>query len=563
MNVNSNNIEFGYELISVIPFAYSLHKKGKLDKTISGIGSEPLYYFSKNHEINNEKRSWHNTAKCKFPNIKIHKPFLDFDEFEVPPYKDYYKNDRFVFNKKTLIMCNRYNVEWSFAPINYFSLKTLERLFELLCQKYTVIYINIDGAPELYDNEAPIKLNEWNLLEKYNVINIHDLLKKNKDLTFNELQLMLFANCEHYITMNGGHSILASYFKGTNIVYSRTDKEKKAKETLPNINSFYRWYHFLGEMNNFHVATEKELVESVKLHYLSELPLINILIRTHKRPNYFSDCIKSIENQTYKKVNIVISIDNSIKHQDDYTIPYKVRPVFVTKKQDKKNAPKSNEYGVFFPQNEFFNEMYKHCYSGLVLFVDDDDCFCDCNALQKIADAYMAGNDLIFWRVKSLERTIPSDDNFGKAPVLCDISGIGLAFDSKKIPFASWQPYKRGDYRVAKSLYENTEINKIGYINSVLTKCQNGQHAGVLIDKNKKMENQIKVEIVNAKKGSFHKNGQVKLLSAIVAMQLIKHGVAVFYQEKKEIEKTIVPEKINKVIEVSENSIKKNKRKNK
>ena len=36
MIINSFNIEFGYELIAVIPYAYYLFKQGKLEKTISG-----------------------------------------------------------------------------------------------------------------------------------------------------------------------------------------------------------------------------------------------------------------------------------------------------------------------------------------------------------------------------------------------------------------------------------------------------------------------------------------------------------------------------------------------
>ena len=43
MIVNSENVEFGYEMISVIPYAYYLHTISKLTETISGIGSEPIY----------------------------------------------------------------------------------------------------------------------------------------------------------------------------------------------------------------------------------------------------------------------------------------------------------------------------------------------------------------------------------------------------------------------------------------------------------------------------------------------------------------------------------------
>jgi hypothetical protein len=47
-----------------------LHSKGMLEKTISAIDTECLYYFSPNHEINKEPRSWYNTPKAKgIPNV--------------------------------------------------------------------------------------------------------------------------------------------------------------------------------------------------------------------------------------------------------------------------------------------------------------------------------------------------------------------------------------------------------------------------------------------------------------------------------------------------------------
>ena len=70
MIVNSYNQEFGYELLSAIPHAYDLYLKGKLTQTISGKGSEPLYYFSPKHITNKEPRSWFNTDKAMASEFK-------------------------------------------------------------------------------------------------------------------------------------------------------------------------------------------------------------------------------------------------------------------------------------------------------------------------------------------------------------------------------------------------------------------------------------------------------------------------------------------------------------
>jgi len=473
MTVNSYNVEFAYELISALPYAYYLHSKGMLKKTISATGTECLYYFSPNHEINTEPRSWYNTPNAiKIPNIDIHKHFLRKEQFLPPPLKQQYANDRFKFPKKTVIICNRHNIEWGKKPINFFNLKTLEDIFKLLQNEYQIIYINIEGVPELYDNAPPITLGDYELLKKYRkVINIHKLHKKNKDLSFNELQLMLFANCEKYITMNGGHAMLASYFGGENIIMSKPGKPQ-SRELNPEVNSFYRWYHEFGGQRIKVVHNKVDLLTTIKSQWCVKDPVINVLIRTSNRPNYFEKCINSILTQTYKNINIYVSIDNDNK----YIIKYPVHPVYVKPTTDIPPKPKDTNYGIAFPCNAYFNDLYDAVQTGLIMHLDDDDILVDNKALSVIAKEYKNGSELIFWRVQSLDRIIPNDKNWGKAPVCCDISGIGFAFDSKYKKLIKWEPYKRGDYRVSALLYKKIRNKK--FIDKLLAKTQNGQHAG-------------------------------------------------------------------------------------
>jgi hypothetical protein len=42
--------EFGFELLAVVPYAYWLHREGRLERTIGGFDTRCLYYFSENHE---------------------------------------------------------------------------------------------------------------------------------------------------------------------------------------------------------------------------------------------------------------------------------------------------------------------------------------------------------------------------------------------------------------------------------------------------------------------------------------------------------------------------------
>ena len=478
MVVNSYNVEFGYELISALPYAYYLHSIGQLEKTISGNDTECLYYFSPKHEINKEVRSWYNTPKAvKIPNIDIHKPYLNKEQFLAPPLKKHYANKRFKFKKETIVICNRHNIEWGKKPINYFNLTVLREMFKLLQGNYQIVYINIDGLPELYDNAPPIKLGDYELLKKYpGVINIHDLHRKNKDLSFNELQLMIFANCSKFITMNGGHSILASYFGGDNIIMSKHGTPE-TREINPAINSFYRWYNEFGGSRIRHVVNENKLIEAIRTQWIEKEPVINILVRTSGRVNYFKRCIESIRRQTYTNVNVFCCIDFcDVKSKYDYTVKYPVYTIAVKKYTHVDDAPKKEMYGKKFPYNLYFNTLHEKVKEGVIMYLDDDDILHSPDTLKMIAREFKRGGDLVFWKVKSGERVIPSKKNFGKAPVCCDISGIGFAFNSKYKKYAEWEPYKRGDYRIATKLYN--KIKKIKFIDAILTSTQNGQHSG-------------------------------------------------------------------------------------
>lgn len=495
MIVNSKNPEFGYELIAILPFAYWAFKNGQLEKTISGNDTDCLYYFSPKHEINKAPRDFANTPWNEFDNIKIHTPRLNKSRFLPPPLKEQYKNNRFKFDKELIIICNRHNTEWKTKPINFFDIPTLRKMFELL-KEYQVIYINIEGRKELYDNAPPEPLGDFDILKEYeNVINIHDLHNDNEDLSFNELQLMLFANCSKFITMNGGHAILSAYFGGENILMSKPGKPQ-AQELKDTVNSFYGWYHEFGGQRVLHVQNEEKLINKINSLWVKKEPEINVLVRTSGRPNYFDACIKSLLNQNYENLNIFVSIDNEY---DTYPLKYPVYRHRVFKEIVENEIINKIEYGKILPYNLYFNELHKRVNNGLIIYLDDDDKHNDFS-LQKIASGYKKGNDLIFWRVKIGSQIIPNDNNWKKEPEVFQLSGIGFAFDAKYKKHANWEGYKRGDFRVGKKLFGI--IKKRAYINEILAEAQDGSHWGVRVDapgKNsnqKIMERLIKIKFV-------------------------------------------------------------------
>lgn len=259
VTVNSQLVEFGYELISTIPFAYWLYEHDRLEKTISGIGSSPFYYFSPDHLEVPGTRSWHNLPLLKTPNKFIHKPKLDKRYFSPPPYKEIYANKKYHFD---LVIYNRYNAEWLEVPelnrpINFFDLTLLETIFSRFQGK--ILYVNVDGRKDLLDNAGAMPLGDWNIVKKYsNVTSIHDL-----EEDYNTAQLMAFSNCPLFLTTNGGGCILASYFGGRNIIY--TNPQNIRGKIFPRENQMgdFAYYPSFGGSEIINVHTYKDIIKLI------------------------------------------------------------------------------------------------------------------------------------------------------------------------------------------------------------------------------------------------------------------------------------------------------------
>lgn len=127
-----------------------------------------------------------------------------------------------------------------------------------LSPKFQIIYYR-PGSKEIKDDGSQINdLKDHDFIRQKHpdVKLIQDLHKENKDLSFNMLQLMCFSNANHFITVQGGCSILCSYFKGTNIVYGARSKKRTVDEII--YKAYDRWYHkFSGSKVTIVIVTTK------------------------------------------------------------------------------------------------------------------------------------------------------------------------------------------------------------------------------------------------------------------------------------------------------------------
>lgn len=248
------NPEFASEIVLCVPYAYYLHKNDLLECVITSKGMKPFYYFCNNVKESFTSRSLDNLVALKdVPNKWIHNSeaggkrngVIDYNEWIVPPYKEYYKNNLFDDLKPYIVVNNIYNVEpgpYGYKPYRYFDIKNLYDMFVSLTEKgYNVIYkrpLNnefvIDQSEQVTltsnlkitaDVENLGTITDFDLIKYFNkVYNLNDLQKKY-NLEYNELQLKLFSESEGFVTVNGGGGILCAYFDKPVVKYVNKGKE--------------------------------------------------------------------------------------------------------------------------------------------------------------------------------------------------------------------------------------------------------------------------------------------------------------------------------------------------
>lgn len=469
MLVDSFNMEFGYELLSAVPYAYEQYLKGRLTETRSAVDTAPLYYFSPKHTINPSVRGWHNINVARrggLPYTFIHQPEQPDKTF--PPYKEVYANKLYKFKKPTLCICNRKNTEWNVEAINFFDEEILDWLFEHLKDQYEIVYFPVNIPVELQDNVEPHHLEDIAVAKKHGV-RLFTEMREGK--SWNDTLLRVFANCEHFITMNGGYSILASIFSGTNIIYSKPGYTETRE--IKN-GSFWRWYPNINNVRTLHVPSYEELKAKVRTIYIEQKPRMNILVRTH-RPNYLKNCIASIKAQTYDNINLVLICDS--KKAVEYTRAYEARMVQVSKQLTPPEKPTGEDYGIFFPYNAYLSKVQK-LVQGYIMFLDDDDKLTDTQSVERII-AHCAEDAMTLWRVDFNGGRLIPGDSFGKEVTLYDVTGIGLAYHSSQIKHTDWSEWKRADYRTAKKL---SKALKTVWVDEVLTGLQDRAGMGTKPD---------------------------------------------------------------------------------
>jgi hypothetical protein len=253
-----------------LPYAYWHYLNGTLRSTSSFKDTAPLYFFSPHHTEHPGQRQW--LLDPEIPNSEDHNFTYSYRRWAQVPLKATYQSAlHFGFNKPFVIISNKFNREWESAPVNFLSLEVLSQLFDRLTPHYTVVY-NRPGADMIVvDHNDAQSFNDKAYLRQHypEVFLAEDLYARHRNAvtSFNHFQLALYAQCERFISVQGGNSILASYFGGTNFVFQR-----KGQEIF--FNELDTIYPRLAGTKCVGVNTYDDLLKSVEAAYL---PAVSIL----------------------------------------------------------------------------------------------------------------------------------------------------------------------------------------------------------------------------------------------------------------------------------------------
>lgn len=163
-------------------------------------------------------------------------------------------------------------------------------------------------------------------------------------------------------------------------------------------------------------------------------PLINILIRTSNRPEYFARCLKSVIKQSYDNIRIIVGYDNTAALN---YIPGALEKVY---------CEANRELPYFY--DEYCNRLKSLVTDGWFLFLDDDDILCD-DVLAKLDLTAKA----IIVQLNRAGTISPVDTNFrrGRIGMPCLILHHSLK-DLADVPGNG-----QGDYFWIKKVTEQTD----------------------------------------------------------------------------------------------------------
>jgi hypothetical protein len=191
---------------------------------------------------------------------------LDTSRWSPPPYAERFRDPRFLWTRPTCVICNKTSEEnyLGEARVNSIDTDLLLALIERLRKRFQVVYDRPRSVDIVNDHQRVGDLGEIEEVVRRHpdVLTIQQLHARHPELSFNELQLRVFAGCRRFVSVVGGSSYLASWFGGTNVVYARGGWEVDC-------GAFEGWFGAFSGARVVAVSTPEALLAAVDRELLA------------------------------------------------------------------------------------------------------------------------------------------------------------------------------------------------------------------------------------------------------------------------------------------------------
>lgn len=201
------------------------------------------------------------------------------------------------------------------------------------------------------------------------------------------------------------------------------------------------------EFNNLYL---KKTIENNKLIPITSCNThFNILIRTSNRHFEFKRCLKSIYDQKYNNITLIISYDN------DETIEY-IKNENISFDHIFLDIRNHNISKFRYYQNLYCNYLLQYVKNGWVLFLDDDDEIISPNTLHKINNYIQKTNIkednlLIFHNYRNDKILKIKDKN---NPICGEVAISSYIFHSKYNNISLFNNNSNGDFHFFEKIFK-------------------------------------------------------------------------------------------------------------
>lgn len=185
--------------------------------------------------------------------------------------------------------------------------------------------------------------------------------------------------------------------------------------------------------------------------------MINILVRSHNRPEEFKKCIESIRVQLFKKIHVIAAVDNQATHEYAFQTLTKSGLSFEIARVESNGA-------LPYSWNLYCNTLKDRVTWGWFFYLDDDDWLISRQCLQSIAGYLNDPSHGVICQFRRGKRPKPQNLIVEKGFVKPDsiikgkIGGSAIILHHTHKNLADWDGNRAADYRFIKAVSEKLPL---------------------------------------------------------------------------------------------------------